>query len=79
MKGGREMKGETQASQVHICRCKMLKANLRNSWNPAAGKVERFCDLRITKSADPVREIIRFHVLCQPVLRFHGCRIPRIS
>ena len=40
------------------------KAGLRNSWNPTAAKVGGFCDLRITKSDDPAREIIRFHVMC---------------
>ncbi len=41
------------------------KASLRNSKKPAAGLAGGFCDLRITKSADPAREIIRFLVMCQ--------------
>ncbi len=44
---------------------KSAKADLRNSWKPAARKAGRFCDHRITKSGGPAREIIGFLVMCR--------------
>ncbi|MRM90838.1 hypothetical protein EAI28_21160 [Faecalicatena contorta] len=44
---------------------KSAKADLRNSWKPAAKKAGRFFDHRITKSGGPAREIIGFLVMCR--------------